>query len=175
MQKVINFLLLFFLIAVSSSFNILKKGEVKWLTVEAMQKAYKNNPKPILVDIYTNWCHWCKVMDKETYQNEKVANYINQNYYAIKFNAETKESVKWQGRTFNYNSTYKVNEFAAYLTNGNLGYPTTVLLTAPDAQATTFAGYLKAGQLEPPLKYFGDSAYKTKTYPEFLKTFSVSW
>lgn len=175
MQKVIGFLLIVFVFIFSTSFTFRPVEKVQWMTVAEMQVAYKKNPRPILVDLYTDWCGWCKVMDRETYQNDKVVNYINQTYYAVKFNAETKASVAWMGKTYKYNSQYKVNELAVYLAQGNMGYPTTVLLSAPDAQPAPMAGYLKPSQLESPLKYFGDKAFQTKTYPEFLKTFSASW
>ena len=80
MQKVIGFLLILFVFIFSTSFTSSPKEKVQWLTVAEMQAAYKKNPRPILVDLYTDWCGWCKVMDRETYQNDKVVNYINQTY-----------------------------------------------------------------------------------------------
>lgn len=175
MQKVINFLLALSFFTFSTSYTFPPNEKVKWISVADMQKAYKVTPKPILVDLYTDWCGWCKVMDKETYRNPKVVSYINKNYYAIKLNAETQSTFDWDGKTFSYNHQYRVNELAAYLAKGQLSYPTTVLLPAPNAQPSPLAGYIKPSELESPLKYFGDGVYKTKTYNEFLKTFSASW
>ena len=92
-----------------------EKEKVKWLSIAEMQVAYKKKPKPILVDVYTSWCGWCKVMDKETYSNEKVAAYINEKYYAVKFDAESKDSVEWNGKKYGYNAQNKINDLAQFI------------------------------------------------------------
>ena len=145
------------------------------MTVEQVQEKMKTEPRKVYVDIYTDWCHWCKVMDKETYGNDKVANYINENYYAVKFNAESKESVVLGTKTYGYNPAYKANDLAVYLLSGRMGYPTTVLLSAIDAQPAPLSGYLKPSELEAPLKFFGDAAYKNQDFPNFMKSFTGKW
>jgi uncharacterized protein YyaL (SSP411 family) len=152
-----------------------QKEKIEWLTISEMQAAYKKEPRPILLDMYTSWCGWCKVMDKETYSNNKVAAYINEKYYAVKFDAESKDSVEWNGKKYGYNATNKVNDLAVYLMFGQMSYPTTIFLSALDARPAPLAGYLKPKELESPLKFFGDGAYKTKNFPEFMKSFSSSW
>ena len=84
------------------------------------------------VDIYTDWCGPCKLMDKNTFQNSDVAQYLNNNFYAVKFNAEGNTKVSFKGREFsniNYNESLKggrnaTHDFARYL--GISGYPTIV-------------------------------------------------
>src|SRR5674476_574025 len=93
MQKVTGFFMSLIMLFVFASFMIPTKEKVQWLSIAEMQVAYSKNPKPILVDVYTSWCGWCKVMDKQTYSNDKVAAYINEKYYAVKFDAESKDSV----------------------------------------------------------------------------------
>jgi thioredoxin-related protein len=175
MQKVKKISLLLILPAILCSFNTAKKEKIKWLSVAELAVAYSKQPKPIIVDVYTNWCGWCKVMDKETYGNDNVANYINDNYYAVKFNAESKETVEFAGKKYNYNPAYKANDLAVYLLFGRMGYPTTVLLSAIDAQPAPLSGYLKPSELEAPVKFFGDGAYKGQTFTEFMKSFSNKW
>ena len=175
MQRVLVFFMGSVMFVGLASFQVQKKEKVQWLTVEQLHAAYRQNPKPILVDIYTNWCGWCKVMDKETYNNDKVAAYINEKYYAVKINAESKDSIEWNGKKYGYNATNKVNELAVYLMYGQMSYPSTIFLSSLNAQAANMAGYLKPKQIEPPLKYFGDGAYKTKDYPAFMKNFNASW
>ena len=175
MQKVIGFLTGVVILLVTASFMQPAKEKIQWLTMAEMQAAYSKNPKPILVDVYTSWCGWCKVMDKQTYSNDKVAAYINEKYYAVKFDAESKDSVEWNGKKYGYNERYKVNDVAMYLLFGELSYPSTVFLPTLDARPAPLAGYLKPKELESPLKFFGDGVYKTKNFPEFIKAFKGGW
>jgi thioredoxin-related protein len=152
-----------------------KKQTVNWLTPARLQESFAKEPRPILIDMYTHWCGWCKVMDKETYAKDEVANYINTHYYALKFDAESKEDVIWAGKKYAYNTTYKTNELAIYLMGGQMSYPTTVFLTKLDGQPAPLPGYLKPNEIEAPLKYFGDGAYKTKSFQQFNQAFKASW
>jgi thioredoxin-related protein len=175
MQKVTRFLIIAALFFVTASFMPLKKGKVQWLTIAQLNEVYLKNPKPILVDVYTSWCGWCKVMDKETYSNAQVAAYINEHYYAVKLDAEQKDSLEWNGKKYGYSKLNKVNELAIYLCYGQLSFPTTVFVADIKAQPAPLSGYLKAKEIESPLKYFGESVYKTQNFQEFNKTFSNSW
>ncbi len=175
MQKVTRFFIIAILFLITVSFVPAKKGKVQWLTVAELQESYSKNPKPILVDVYTSWCGWCKVMDKETYTNEKVAAYINEHYYAVKLDAEEKNAVEWNGKTYGYDEANKVNELAVYLCYGQLSFPTTVFITALNAQPAPLSGYLKAKEIESPLKFFGEGAYKTQSFPDYNKAFNTSW
>jgi uncharacterized protein YyaL (SSP411 family) len=175
MQKVALFLIAFVTLMCVVSFVPKTKEKVQWLTVAELQAAYTKNPKPILVDVYTSWCGWCKVMDRETYAKEAVAAYINEHYYAVKLDAESKESFEWNGKKYEYNAQNKSNDLAVYLLYGQMSFPTTVFMPALDAQPAPLAGYLKPNELEAPLKFFGDGAYKTKKYPEFMNDFKPSW
>ncbi|HMO62709.1 MAG TPA: DUF255 domain-containing protein [Ferruginibacter sp.] len=176
MQKVILFFSAVIIIlclcagALSSS-----KEKIKWLTMAEAQAEYRKTPKPLLVDVYTDWCGWCKVMDKETYNNDKVAAYINEHFYAIKFNAEQKDSVWWAGQRYGYNAANRVHDLAVYLLGGQMSYPNTVFVPELSGRPAPLAGFLKPKEIEAPLKFFGDGAYKTMNFPEFLKNFSVSW
>jgi thioredoxin-related protein len=175
MKKVSVLMIALFLLVASSFTTSKKKDKIEWLTMDELQTAYQKEPRPVLFDVYTHWCGWCKVMDKETYSNENVINYINQHYYAVKFDAETKDSVFFAGKKYGYIAAYKTNEFAAYLTYNQLSFPTTVFVADMNAQPAPLAGYLKPNELEPPLKFFGDGFYKSQNYPEYIKKFSASW
>ncbi|HNJ93499.1 MAG TPA: DUF255 domain-containing protein [Ferruginibacter sp.] len=175
MKKVLGLLSLVATVAILTSFHSPAKEKVNWLTLAELKAAYAKNPKPILIDVYTDWCGWCKVMDRETYSNDKVADYLNKNFYAVKFNAESTGTIEFGTKKYNYNASYRANDLAIYLLNGRLAYPTTVFLPAIDAQPSPLAGYLKPADLEAPVKYFGEGAYKNKDYPSYMKEFTVSW
>ncbi len=170
-----NLLAVAILFTAFSSFKQPAKEKVNWISLDELKEVYAKQPRPIIIDVYTSWCGWCRVMDKETYSQESVASYINENYYAVKFNAETKDSVEFAGRKFGYNSAYKANQLAVYLLNGSMGYPTTILLPSIDAQPAPLSGFLKPSELEPPLRFIGDGAYKAKEFPEYMKDFTAKW
>ena len=135
----------------------------------------KEQSKPVLIDLYTDWCYWCKVMDKKTYGNSKVIAYINEHFYSAKVNAETRDAVIWKDKTYRYNDKYQINDFTLFLTYGRASFPTTVIIADGESAPIPIAGYLEPKEIEPILKYFGEGAYKTKNFPEFEKTFKPSW
>ena len=148
---------------------------VEWKTIsEALEQAPKTDKK-IILDVYTDWCGWCKVMDKKTYANENVARYINDRYYAVKFNAESEKDVTFNGKVYKYNSRYKTHELALYLSKGRLAYPNTIFLTSPDAEPAPLEGYLKPSELEAPLKYFGEKASGSQSLQQFVQTMKKEW
>jgi uncharacterized protein YyaL (SSP411 family) len=176
MKKITCYIILVLTVIIAGSFMVSPtENKVHWLTVAEAQAAYQNNPKPFLIDVYTSWCTWCKVMEKETYTNDSVINYINANYYAVRLDAETKDSIEWRGYKFGYKPEYKANGFAAYLLNGQMSFPTTVFIANITAQPAPLAGYLKPSELEPPLTFFGSGAYKTLPFVDYMKTFSAKW
>jgi thioredoxin-related protein len=175
MQKVKLFSGLIILLVMGVSFFSPKKEKINWMSFKEMQEAYGKNPKPILVDVYTDWCGWCKVMDKNTYSNSKVADYINEHYYAVRYNAEDKNPVEFGNKKYSYNPAYKANDLAMYLLFGQLSFPSTVLISSIGAQPAPIPGYMKPAELEAPLRYFGDSAFATQNFPEFMKSFKASW
>ncbi len=140
-----------------------------------MQTAYAKEPRPIIIDVYTSWCGWCKEMDEKTYGNEKVVTYINEHFYAVKFNAESTDSVVLGSIKYGYNPAYNTNSLAVYLLSGLMGYPTTVLLSSIDARPAPLSGYLKPSELEPPVKYFGDGAYKNQDFTVYMTKFTGKW
>jgi thioredoxin-related protein len=71
--------------------------EIKWMSLDEALAAQKVTPKPIFMEVYTNWCGECKKMDKKTFKDTKLSAFIAENYYAVKFNAEGNDEVNYKG------------------------------------------------------------------------------
>lgn len=150
-------------------------NEIHWISFAELEKNMKKEPRKVYIDVYTGWCGWCKVMDKKTFTNPEVINYINSKYYAVKLNAEQKEPIAFMGKTFPFNGEYKANMLAVELMGGQMSYPTTVILQEDLMSPAPIPGYLDVAVMEKVLKYFGENHYKTKKYDEFERTFVSSW
>lgn len=151
-------------------------SKVNWITFDEAMKLHEENPKKLLIDLYTDWCGWCKVMDRETYNNQIIADYINQNFYAIKFDGEQKEPVEFRGTTFKFIPSGKrgYHELAAALTRNKLSYPTTVFMDEELRILQAMAGYLKPKQMEPIIEYMGDGHYEKTPWTDFQKNHKSS-
>jgi thioredoxin-related protein len=169
-NKLFIFISLFFSLS-------LKSQKVNWLSIEKAQELQKKVPKNIIMDIYTDWCGPCKLMDKNTFQNPDVAQYLNNNFYAVKFNAEGNTKVSFKGREFsniNYNESLKggrnaTHDFTRYL--GISGYPTIVFFDKDANPIAPITGYLNPNQIEIYLKLFKDEKYKDIKSQEDFKKF----
>ena len=94
----------FFLSSISLlNFAQKHKGPINWLSIEEANNLYQKNPKPMFIDVYTDWCGWCKKMDASTFQDASIARYLNSNFYPVKLNAETSDSLRFMGKTY-YNT-----------------------------------------------------------------------
>ncbi len=153
-----------------------RKGEkLQWMTLKEAQDAMLKEKRPLLIDLYTDWCGWCKVMDKKTYTNAKVIAYLQQHFYPVKLNAETRETISWNNKQYNFNSQNRTNDFAIFLTYGRLSYPTTVIIPTDNSGPQPIPGYLEPKDLELIVRYFGDGKYGKQPFEDYQKAFKNEW
>lgn len=148
--------------------------ELQWMTIDDVTTSLQKEKRPVLIDLYTDWCGWCKVMDKKTYHNKDVSAYVQQKFYPVKFDAEGHKTITWNGKTYNFNIRHKVHDFAIYLSNGNLSYPTTVIIPV-DGEPEAIPGYLAPNEFELIAKYFGEGKYGKVSFEEYRKSFKSNW
>jgi thioredoxin-related protein len=145
---------------------------IKWMTWQQAIALQKKVPKKIYVDCYTDWCGWCKRMDAGTFTDPKVAEVMNKHFYAVKFNAEQKEDVLFNGHTFKYivSGNSGVHELAYALLDGKLGYPSFVFLDEKQARIAVSPGYKTPEQLIPELKWAGEGHFSKVSLDDYVKT-----
>jgi thioredoxin-related protein len=149
--------------------------KIKWVSIEEAAALNKKKPKKIFVDMYTDWCGWCKKMDASTFINPVIVKYMNDNYYAVKFNAERKDTVTFNGKSYmnsNPTGSRSSHQLAQELLGGRMSYPSFVFLDENLAKVTTVPGFRKAPEFEAILNYISTNAYKTQKWEEFNASFS---
>jgi len=175
-NKKITILFLLFL------FSILGKSqEINWISIEDVVEAQKTLPKNIIIDVYTNWCGPCKLMDKNTFGNKEIIDIINNNFYAVKFNAEGNDTVSFLGKVFsnpNYDSSKAQKRNSSHQLTRYLGvsaYPSILFFDSSMNYITPVSGYMNPKQIEIYLSLFKDDTYKKiksqKDFDAFVKNF----
>jgi len=156
------------------------QSKINWMGMNEALAAQEEDPKKIFMDVYTNWCGPCKLLDKNTFSNEDVAAYINENYYPVKFNAEGTEEIMY--KDFNYtNPNYdperkgrNSQHFLAHALKIN-AYPSMVFFNESGDLIQPVAGYHTPKQLELFLKLVATDAYKKVTTAEAWKEYQENF
>ncbi len=152
-------------------------GLVNWMSFKEVQEKNKIAPRPILIDFYTDWCGWCKHMMRTTYSNPSIAQYINQNFYAIKFNAEGKDTFEYNGKVYKplTKEPKTPHEFTIKMLGQQLSYPSTMFVTNNYEYNLMSQGYLDERKIEPILVFMVENVWRTSTYDEFGKYFNQTF
>lgn len=142
---------------------------VKWMSFEEAVEASKTEKRKIFVDVYTDWCGWCKVMDKNTFAEASVAKILNEKFYPVKFDAEQTKEIVFSGHTFKFipQGNKGVHELAVALLNSQMSYPTVVFLDEEFRMIQPLAGYQKAPDFHKIIQFIGDDFYKKMKWSEF--------
>ncbi len=169
MTKWIGAVLLGCCIVVLSSFTMnnndgeTESNKVNWLTLEEVEELSKEEPRMIIIDVYTDWCGWCKKLDKEVFNHPQIAEYIGEKYYAVKLDAETKETITIAGQEFKFVKSGRkgYNELAHVLLDGKMSFPSMVIMDKQLAKVQVVSGYLEPPDMDSVLRYFGDGYFES--------------
>ncbi|HOI32485.1 MAG: thioredoxin family protein [Bacteroidales bacterium] len=171
MTKTIIAAVLLFLVSYSA---VTQETKIDWLDFETAVEKMKTKPKKIFIDMYTDWCGWCKKMDKETFANPVIAAYMQENFYMVKFDAERSDTVVFANRTFvnpNPGKSRSSHELAQALLQGKMSYPSYVFMNEEMRIISVVPGFFPAQNFEPVIHFFGSNAYKDQDWETYGKSF----
>jgi thioredoxin-related protein len=153
--------------------------KIEWITIQelntiAQGKDWSKNKKKVFMDLYTVWCGWCKKMDANTFSNPAIAKYMNEHFYAIKFDAETKETIQFGDKEYPWVAGGRrgINQLTRAL--GVTGYPTVVFLNKDLAKLQAIPGYKDVNGMLSMLVYYAEDHYKNTPWGTFQQNFDPS-
>jgi thioredoxin-related protein len=149
------------LIIISGSLYAGDKIELKWKTFNEGLKEAKASKKKVLIDVYTDWCKWCKKMDQDVYGNELVSKYLSEQYVLVKLNAESP-----------LEATYNDKKLTEREVAGGFGvnsYPTTLFLDEKGGFITPLAGFIPPEKFIDVVKFIGENYYEKMSWDEYQK------
>jgi thioredoxin-related protein len=135
-------------------------GQLTWLSFEQGLALSKKEKKMVVVDFYTDWCGWCKKMDKDTYGNASVMKFAKEKLVLVKVNAESNEKTRFRDKEYSY------RELA--MAFGVTGYPATAFIDATGEVLTLVPGYIPADKFLPVLEFLSGGHHKTMKFEEYM-------
>lgn len=147
--------------------------KVKWYSITEAIELNKQEPRMMVIDVFTDWCGWCKRMDANTFSNPVIAEYMNKNFYPVKMNGEGKEDITIGDKTYRFveSGSRGYHELAAAILQGRLSYPSIAFLNPSLQIVQVVPGYKTASQFEKYLAFFNEQAYETQTFMQFAENF----
>ena len=159
------------LLAITLSFAAASTAtaQIKWMSWEEAVAANAKAPKKVFVDVYTDWCGWCKRMDAATFSDKSVAAVINENFYAVKLDAEQKEAITFRDKVYEFQASGRrgAHGLAIELLQGRMGYPTVVFLDEDLEVIQPVPGFQDKAAMLKVATYFGTDVYRSTPWNEY--------
>ncbi len=145
------------------------EAQINWISWETAVEEVKTEAKKIVVKIYSEDCVWCKRMNDQTLNEPPIIDYVNQNFYAVAFDANSKDEIKFKDRTYQFvkKGGRGYHELAAEMTRGNLSFPSIVFFDEDLDIIQSMSGYKEKELFFKILTYFGHDYYKSIPWSEY--------
>lgn len=135
-------------------------SNISWISLEEAQLKANEDGKKILVNVYTDWCEFCKKLDNDVYPDSTVMQNLNKFYHSVRLDGESDDLI-----TFNGVSMTK-EDFAQEL--GVRSYPTILFIDSNGELILQINGYMPVNDFQNMLVYIGEEAYKKTEFHEFV-------
>ncbi len=112
-----------------------QNSDINWIGFEELDDLLKVQNKPVFIYFYTDWCAYCKKMERHAFKDTEIVENLNQKFYAVRMNAETKDTIAFEGKVYvNEQAKYKRNgihqipQILASRNNSTISFPTLLVL-----------------------------------------------
>jgi thioredoxin-related protein len=167
----INICLLVLILFIS---NRAYSQQVNWFKIDTAYLQQKQESKKMFVDVYTDWCHWCKVMDRKTFSDPQVADYMNKNFICSHLDAESKETIVANGQSYEPKySGSNYNKLAVELLHEQLAFPSFAFIDENGKSISVVPGYYPPDEFMKVLIYFNKNYYKQIKWDDFNKKYTL--
>ena len=138
-------------------------SDLTWHSFDEAFQIAMDEGKPFMVDFYTDWCHWCKVMDTKTFHDEKVAGILNEDFVISRIHAEDNSAtVHYRGTTFTNIEFTRAMRIS--------GFPSLAFFDSEGQPITVIPGFVEPDIFQYILAYVRDGCYKQKmSFQEFME------
>lgn len=86
-----------------------EQEKINWITFGQLEDSLKVKPKKVFIDFYSDWCQQCKLMAENVFTDSEVIRLINDEYYAVRMDVETRDTIVFGGQTYTNERTEKRN------------------------------------------------------------------
>ena len=147
---------------------------INWYSFEEAMEMMEKEKRKLFFEVYTEWCRWCKEMDATTLQQPHIAQYLNENYYPIKFDAEYKNEIKFKEKVYEFVLRPRTGGYHALVDeflDGKLMFPTLVFMDEEQNLIQAISGFQVPDEFERIITYFGTDHYKKMPWSTYKNSY----
>lgn len=146
---------------------------ILWQSIPDAERMARKKKRMILIDVSTKWAGWSKLMDKNTYSKKSIIRYLNENFYSVKLDAETNDTITFNRVSYTRNFGSPYHTLAYSLLEGKMEFPSIVILDEDMNEIFVIPGYMDANKMEVVLHFFSEKAYLNEnvTFSQYEQRF----